>query len=199
MSTVEKNLFVTPEAYFEYERSIEGRAEYFDGMIFDMAGGTKGHGQIPLNLATELTIGLRGKPCIIYNSDVKIQLKTEHAYLYPDLSVVCGESEESRIENEIIQDPILIVEVLSESTAIRDIGVKFFKYQQIENLIEYVLVDQFYPIINVLQKSEGGGWTVRSSVGMESEIRLESLGLTIPLALIYDKVAFPKHKSPLIR
>jgi Uma2 family endonuclease len=198
MDSVRKTNYVTLEEYLRYEQSIEGRAEYYDGMIFDMAGGTKGHGQIPLNLAAELIVALRGKACNVYNGDVKVQLATEDAYLYPDLSVVCGESEESRVENEMIQNPVLIVEVLSESTAIRDFGVKFFKYQQIPSLLEYVLVDQFSPMINVLRRSETGGWSVASSGGMDASIHLESLGITIPLSAIYDKVAFPGHKSPLI-
>jgi Uma2 family endonuclease len=198
MNSIRKIAFVTPEEYFEYEKSIEGRAEYFDGMIFDMAGGSKGHGQIPLNLAAELIYALKGKSCIVYNADVKVKLTTEHAYFYPDLSVVCGESEDSRINNEIIENPLLIVEVLSESTAIKDIGVKFFKYQQIPSLLEYVLVDQFSPMINVLTRNDAGGWSVKSYGGMETVIRLESLDLSISLAAIYDKVAFPSHKSPLI-
>ncbi|MEY3443752.1 MAG: hypothetical protein RLZZ519_2033 [Bacteroidota bacterium] len=198
MSSIRKSAFVSPEDYFAYEKSIDGRAEYFDGMIFDMAGGSKGHGQIPLNMAAELVYALKGKPCIVYNGDVKVKLATEHAYFYPDLSVVCGESDESRIKNEIIENPILIVEVLSESTAIKDIGVKFFKYQQIPSLVEYVLVDQFSAMINVLNRNDSGGWNVKSYGGMEASIFLESLGLSISLASIYDKVAFPSHKSPLI-
>ncbi len=198
MDPVRKAPYVTPEEYLRYEKSIEGRAEYHDGMIFDRTGGTKGHGQIPLNLATELIVALRGKSCNVYNGDVKVQLTTEDAYLYPDLSVVCGESEESRIENEMVQKPIIIVEVLSESTAIRDFGVKFFKYQQIPSLMEYVLVDQFSPMINILRRIETGGWSVTSYRGLEASIQLESLGIAVSLAAIYDKVAFPGHKLPLI-
>jgi Uma2 family endonuclease len=198
MEPVERARFFTVQEYFAYEASIAGRAEYRNGQIVDMAGGTKGHGQIAANLVGELYNALKGKPCIVYGSDVKIHIEKANAFLYPDLSVACDETELSRLSSLAVMAPTLIVEVLSEGSAIDDLGAKFFTYQQLASLREYILVDQFSPLVNVMHCDENGDWTIKSYSGLESTIEIRSLGLKIPMKDIYDKVAFPLNKRPLI-
>jgi Uma2 family endonuclease len=199
MEPVLKQRYFTVEEYEAYEASISGRAEYRDGIIVDMAGGSKMHGQIALNLGSELRIGLKGKPCIVYPSDVKVQAERAKSYFYPDLSVACEESEASRMETPISRNPVLIVEVLSESTAIDDVGAKFFAYQQIESLKDYIVVDQYSPLVNVMHRNEDGEWKITSTSGLNDSIEIKSLGLRILMSEIYDKVAFPENKRPLIQ
>lgn len=199
MEPVLKQQYFTVEEYEAYEAGINGRAEYRDGIIVDMAGGSKSHGQIAANFIGELYSRLKGRPCIVYTADVKVQAEAARSYLYPDLSVACDETEVSRLQNQTLKQPLLIVEVLSEATALDDIGAKFFAYQQIQSLQDYVLVDQFSPVVYVNHRNVTGDWEGKIYVGLEMEVDLRSLGLKIPMADIYDKVAFPENKRPLIQ
>lgn len=162
-----------------------------------MAGGSRSHSQIALNLGAQLVSATKGTPRIPYGSDARIEVERVGAFLYPDLSVVCGDSEESLLSNTI-QHPILIVEVLSESTAVKDFGVKFLHYQQIDRLEEYVLVDQFSPTVHILRRKEDGDWGMKIVHGLHATIKLQSLGISIPLSAIYDRVIFPETKEPVI-
>jgi Uma2 family endonuclease len=199
MDPIEKVRFYTVDEYFAYEASIEGKAEYRNGMIVDMAGGSNGHGQIAANFIGELYIALKGQNCIVYPSDVKVQAEHANSYLYPDVSVACGEDSEWRLANRGTKTPTLIVEVLSESTAIDDMGGKFFAYQQIESLVDYVLVDQYSPMVNVMHRNEEGDWKITSYSGLDAKIDLRGLNLKIAMADLYRNVAFPDNKKPLIQ
>ncbi len=190
--------YITEEAYFAYDASIEGKAEYHDGQIFDMAGGTKVHGKIMANFSARLVDGTLDKPCTVYSSEVRVKIAATKSYVYPDISVECEENDADIADEINLRSPILIVEVLSESTAAYDVGSKFFRYQRIPSLMEYVLVDQFSPTINVIRRNDLGEWGIKTSNGLEDFIDLQSLGLRIPLAAIYNRVVFPSEKRSLI-
>ena len=190
--------YITEEAYFAYEASIEGKAEYHDGQIIARGPETKRHGQIQANLTAQLVMGLKGKPSMVYSSSVKVHIPATNSYVYPDLSVEGGNADADSDNESILRTPILIVEVLSETTATYDVGAKFFSYQRIPTLMEYVLVDQFSPTINVIRRNEEGAWGIKTSSGLEDFIELQSLGLRIPLAAIYNRVLFPSEKRSLI-
>jgi Uma2 family endonuclease len=99
----------------------------------------------------------------------------------------------------VVKTPIMIVEVLSESTATDDLGAKFFAYQQIQSLIDYILVDQYSPVVNVMHRGEEGDWNVTTILGLEGLVEIRSLGLKIAMADLYNNVAFPPNKKPLIQ
>jgi Uma2 family endonuclease len=198
MGIPEPRKYISEEAYFAYEASIEGKAEYHDGEIFDMAGGTKMHGVITSNLSAEIVFGLKGKSCSVFSSDVKIKIEATKSYVYPDISVECSEPDDEAIDSSIVFQPILVVEVLSDSTATYDMGAKFFRYQRISSLMEYVLVDQFSPTINVITRNEDGNWEIKTSNGLNEIIELQSIAMRIPLAAIYNRVIFPQNKRSLI-
>lgn len=191
MRTANKLDFVSVADYLAYDNSVEWRTEYYDGRIVDMAGGSPDHANIAMNVGAELVLGTRGKGCKVYSTDIKIAVDPSRSYLHPDVAVICGEPETSDLRRDMVRNPTLIVEVLSPSTEKRDRGEKFDAYQALESLKEYVLVEQDAPQIYVFTKSSSGDWVYRHYHGLENHVKLQSLGLSIPLANIYYDVKFP--------
>lgn len=191
MSTVEKKTWASPEEYFAYDASIEGKAEYYDGEIFDMAGGTVIHGLITMNLGGELVALLKGKGCRVVSGDVRIEINTARAYVYPDLSVICGDFETSKINLDTATNPTLVVEVLSKSTSFFDHVGKFEKYRKLQSLKEYVLVEQDTAHVKVYRHAGDNQWLFSEYVGMDAVVPFASLSVTVPLSDIYAGVEFP--------
>ena len=191
MDAVRKLELASVEAYFAYTDAIEGRAEYYDGLIIDMAGGSPEHSNIAANFSADLVYATRGKGCKVYNPDLQIAVGPANSYVYPDVAVVCGELEISDLRKGSVRNPTLVVEVLSPTTAARDRGEKFEIYQHLESLREYVLVEQDLPQVYVFTKSQTGEWVYHCFTGLESMVKLVSLGITIPMANIYYDVVFP--------
>lgn len=177
--------------YIAVERTTQTRHEYHDGRIFAMSGGTLEHGLISGNTFGELKFGLRKKnsDCTAINSDVKVYVKSLNKYVYPDVMVVCGEIEKSADEAGAVMNPTVIVEVLSQSTESYDRGDKFYIYRQIETLKEYILIDQYQPQVEVFRR-EADLWNIQRISGIEQDLEIKSLGLTIALGGIYEGVDF---------
>lgn len=178
---------MTPEEYLALDRAAEFKSEYFDGDIFAMSGGSLEHARLGARLATELNNALAGRNCAVYGSDARVRA-TRTTYLYPDVSVVCGEVR--REGSDVLLNPILIVEVLSDSTERYDRGLKFARYRRIESLEEYVLVAQAEPRVEVFRRQADGSWSLWEYEGAEAAARLQSLGVAIPLARLYQDIEF---------
>ena len=187
----------TVEEYLAYDASIAGRAEYHDGYIVDMAGGSKPHSQIAFNIALAIQMALGTDECNAYIADVKLRAEKANCYFYPDLWMECGDdkSEESAPQED---RPCLIVEVPSESTFREDLVVKFFAYQQIPTLQDYILVDQNSPRVSHLHRNEAGDWIVKSYYGLGSKLDLISMRVSISLSQIYRLIRFQDGKKPLL-
>jgi Uma2 family endonuclease len=200
MSSVEKRYTATVEEFFAYLESIPGKAEYFKGEIFDMAGGTKAHGLIQLNIGATLRSMLSNEPCIVYPSDVMVEIAVAEAYFFPDAQIVCNE-EITDLQKLSTASPTVIVEVLSESTAAYDRGGKFQTYMKIKSLREYVLIEQETAQVDVFSRSSfEEDWIYKSYSGLGDSFYLPSLNLRIPLAEVYAKVVFPEPKpKPQVR
>src|SRR2546423_14289033 len=121
------------EEYLESERHSAVKREYVDGHVYAMAGGTRAHGVIAVNVTIALGNHLRGGPCRVYNSDVKVQL-TETRYVYPDVSVGCDERDRLNDDEDVVRYPTVAVEVLSSSTEAYDRGAKVALYRSTETL-----------------------------------------------------------------
>ncbi len=106
-------------------------------------------------------------------------------YTYPDITVICGEPQFVDVRRDTVVNPVLIVEVLSQSTEAHDRGLKFAQYRLIESLMEYVLVSQSEPRVESFLRQPGREWLLTESVGLDSVSILRSLDITIPLAEIY--------------
>ncbi len=183
------------DEYLALEQATGERYEYIDGHILAMAGGTLAHGELSVKLAILLSNALRGRPCKIYPSDVKVCVADDGLYTYPDLSVVCGPPISSAHDPNAVRNPVVLVEVLSDGTEAYDRGEKFEKYRQIASLREYVLVSHRKPGVDLLRWSPDGSWILRA-LGPQDTLHLESLGVEIPVAAIYEDVELPPAKPP---
>ncbi len=174
--------------YLAFEKEAAVRHEYHAGEIFSMAGGTRNHGKLGLNIGTELNLLERGRECTTFNGDVKIWIATESSFVYPEASVVCGPIETSEHDPNAITNPLLIAEVLSDSTEAYDRGKKFRYYRSLPSFREYLLIDQEHPIVSIYFKNDQGTWEMGEVSGLDSKIHLRSLDAEIMMADLYRNV-----------
>lgn len=179
--------YLSPEEYLALERRAEVKSEYIDGVMYQMAGGSERHNLIAANVIIEIGSRLRGRACRVYTSDLKVRVPNSTKFCYPDVSVVCGETKFADDEKDVVLNPILIVEVLSESTAGYDRGKKFLSYQQIESLQEYLLVSQDVHLVEHYIRREDGNWLYSKVEGLTGEITLPSIECQIMLSGIYEQ------------
>lgn len=172
-----------PQEYLEQERLAETKSEYFDGQVVAMAGASERHNLLVANLIMALGPRLRAGSCRIYPSDLKIQ--AGNRFLYPDASIVCGTTEFASEEQDVVTNPSIIFEVLSESTQAFDRGRKFLAYQAIPTLREYVLITQDEVLVECYQRHGENSWLYQRceqtlslpSAGIDLEVRELYLGL----------------------
>ena len=188
MATQPKH-FITVEEYLQQERTALDRHEYLNGEVFAMAGGTTAHSTISTNLLIEIGSQLRESDCTIRNGDMRIRTSPTGLYSYADAVVSCADEQ---FENDTLLNPIVIVEVLSESTKDYDRGVKFEQYRQIPSFREYLIVAQDRPYVehHVRQDVDHRVWTMREHTSLEDVINLEAIHVRLRLADIYAKVSF---------
>lgn len=193
MSSLAKTYY-TPEQYLALEREAEYKSEYVNGEIYAMSGATREHNLISGNVFGALHAQLRGRPCEVYTSDMRVQVSPTGMYTYPDVVVVCGEPRFEDHHVDTLLNPTIIVEVLSPSTERYDRGGKFAHYRRLESLTDYVLVSQDSPLVEhyVRHGDEGRQWILTESSGMDGVLRLASIGCEVALRDIYDKVRFPQ-------
>ena len=189
MSAIPKTK-MSPEEYLEFERNSEERHEYFDGEIFVMFGANRNHSLISVNLNGLLWQHLKGKIFEAYINKMRVFVPKTGLYTYPDLVVVCGEPKFQDKVFDTLLNPILLIEVLSESTESYDRGKKFQHYRSIESLEEYVLVAQDEARIEKYVRQGDGFWILSEAVGLDSEIKFDSIDCLIALKEVYDKIDF---------
>lgn len=174
---------LTYAEYLSLEESSEDKHEYLRGEVWAMAGGTPEHGRIQANLIREIGNALGRRPCVVFSSDVRVRIDASDRTTYPDLSVVCGKREVAKIDPLAITNPVVIVEVLSESTERDDRGEKFAHYRRLDSLKEYVLVAQEARRVEVFRRSPQG-W-VLSEAGPGEQLVLESIEVRITVDDVY--------------
>ncbi len=172
--------------YNQLEKEDNLRYEYHNGEVFAMAGGDPKHSAIAGSMIYLLTSALRGKGCTAFTSDTKFYIASLNKSLYPDVSVVCRPFERSEKDMQALTNPILLVEVLSDSTADYDRGAKFRYYSKIPSLREYVLVEQHsFTVETRYRNSIGEEWKMDWFEGEDAEVMLRSVNITIPIAELY--------------
>jgi Uma2 family endonuclease len=171
--------------YFAIEESSEIKHEYYEGEIFAMAGASVSHNRIVGNVLSALNRELRGSDCEALGSDLRVQTPSGF-YTYPDVMVVCGEPALIDAPLDTVANPVLITEVLSDSTAEYDRGEKFDLYRAIPTLREYVLIEQKKVFLELFSKGNEG-WTSESYSSLEDRVHLVS---EAPLSLreVYGRV-----------
>lgn len=175
---------LTYAQYLELEKASEAKHEYLRGEVWAMAGGTPSHAKIVANVAIALGGALRGKPCGVFSSDLRVRVVETDRSTYPDVTVVCGKRETAIDDEQAVVNPVLLVEVLSDSTEASDRGEKFAHLQSLNSLKEYVLVNQRSQRIEVFHRGEGATWILSSYV--QGPIELKSIDVTVEVAELYD-------------
>jgi Uma2 family endonuclease len=178
---------VSPDEYLARERTAASRSEYLDGYIVAMSGGSEAHNVIAGNLVTLLNVHLRAKPCRVFPSDMKVHRMDTARYFYPDVTVVCGESRFVDDQRDVLLNPILVIEVLSDDTENFDRGTKFKSYLRLDSLIEYVLVSQTAPAVEHYVRQSAGDWLYSRVEGLDQEVTFTSVGLVAKLTDIFNK------------
>jgi Uma2 family endonuclease len=185
MTALRKPQRMTFDDYLAFEDATTTRHELIDGMVFAMSGGTDAHEIVTGNLFAEIRGPLLGK-CQVFQAGMK--LKVEHARdsdgYYPDILVSCDPADRNRLFR---QSPLLLIEILSPSTERLDRGEKKLNYLQIPSLQEYVLVAQDKPKVEIMRRRTS--WVVEELYPGDT-LTLESVGLTLPLATIYQTITF---------
>ncbi|HSL72022.1 MAG TPA: Uma2 family endonuclease [Longimicrobiales bacterium] len=178
---------ITPAEYLEAERRAETKSEYFAGQVFALAGASKAHNLIVVNLVAILHGQLKGQPCEVYPSDMRIHVRTG-LYTYPDVSVVCGTPQLEDEHFDTLLNPTVLIEVVSDSTERYDRGRKAEHYRQIESLQEYLLAAQDKARIERYRRQGEREWVLTEAIGLEESVPLDSVGCVLPLRDVYDRV-----------
>lgn len=175
-----------PAAYLARERAArEEKSEYWDGEIVGMTGAPRLHNLIATNATAALHGRLSGRPCEVYQADMRVRAEWANGFAYPDVVVVCGRPEFADARQDVLLNPTVLVEVLSPSTERYDRGRKGAAYRAIESLREYVLVAQGAPHVEVHRRDGNGGWSVELLQRVEDVLSLPSIGCEVPLSDVY--------------
>jgi Uma2 family endonuclease len=188
-----KKKHYTLEEYLELDHFSEEKIEYWDGNVFTLAGASANHNQIQFNCILALGSKLRGKGCRIFPSDMRVKVPAYSPYRYPDLSALCGEAKFENLGRlELLVNPSVIIEILSDSTAEFDYGYKFTYYKSIESFTEYILIAQDRPHVAQFIKQNETDWLMREFNDLEAKFYLSSLDCELELTEVYEGVIFPK-------
>jgi Uma2 family endonuclease len=180
---------MTPEEFLEWEKTQTEKHEYLNGLVYEvyaMVGARDAHVTVSLNIASLLKEHLRGGPCRVYISDMKLQIDAANAYFYPDVFVTCDDRD--RAEDTCKRFPILVIEVLSDSTSGYDRGEKFATYRRVESLQEYVIIDSDSFTVDCFRRDASNHWVLYAFEG-EVTVEFESVDLHAPLAALFENVA----------
>lgn len=190
-----KPLLYSPEEYFKLEETAEFKHEYRDGDIIPMTGGTTNHNQIAGNAYFQLKLGLRGQKYRLFIGDVRLWMPDYRLYTYPDLMVIKGDVIYHENRTDTVLNPLVIVEVLSQSTGSYDRGDKFKYYRSIPEFQEYILIDQYQHSVTQFVKAETGKWQVNFYESADAILTLSALDFSINLTDLYEQVNFEQSEE----
>jgi Uma2 family endonuclease len=191
MSAVPKRL-LTVQEYLAQERRAEFRSEFYRGEVFAMAGTSYRHCQIKDNVAQEAGSQLKGGPCRVVTSDLRVRVTATGLYTYPDVVFLCGQPEFEDQNFDVLLNPRAIVEVLSDSTESYDRGDKFTHYQKLPSLQEYVLIAQNKVLCERYVRQPNDSWPLTPFDQMDQALEFVSVPVRIPLSEVYRDVKFPE-------
>jgi Uma2 family endonuclease len=184
MTTTLHRPHYTYREYLAFEEVSNVKHEYLDGEIHAMAGGTPEHAAIAVNVSTLLSVQLRGKGCRVHSSDLRIRVRATGLTTYPDITVICGHPERDPEDANTLLNPIVLIEVLSPSTAEYDRSEKLEHYKRIESLREVALVACDEELVEVWRRHDDGTWRNVQARRGES-LALTSIGCTLEVDEVY--------------
>ena len=190
----------TVQEYLEFEKTSVERHEFYKGEIFRMhghgdllamSGAAHKHNIIFSNLFTALGVGLKGKSCQPYGPDMRINIPENTLYTYPDISIICGEFQNSTEDEDTAVRPTILIEILSPSTRNYDQGEKFRLYRDIPSLKEYILIDTDIVRVPAFRVNGNGHWELEEYKSATEQLFLPSIQVTIPVSEIYGRTKIP--------
>jgi Uma2 family endonuclease len=191
----------TLEEYLEIDRKAEARLEYWDGEIFDMSGVSNDHDQIESNVHHHLRLRFQGRNCRAFLANMRIRVPSFPPYRYGDQSALCGQPQFVKVGGvDVLTNPALIIEVLSDSTESYDRGDKFTHYKSIPSFCEYLLIAQHRPHVSQYIRQNDGSWLQYEYNDVAEVVQLTSVGCELSLREIYENVMFDESaKNPHLR
>lgn len=177
--------YITPADYLLSERLAAEKHEYYNGQVLAMAGAGLKHNQIQANLLIGIGSYLKGGQCSILPGDMRVATFEQDAYMYPDALIVCGKPELEDDVFDTLLNPSVIFEILSPSTRSIDKGRKFFFYQQIPSLQEYIMIDCLQTFIQLARRQSNGAWVIEIINHPDAVLFIRTINCTLPLGEIY--------------
>jgi Uma2 family endonuclease len=187
MSPPKPHVRITVAEYLESEKNGTVRHEYLDGEVYAMSGASKRHNLISNNLNVQLRTHLRGGACQVFIVDVKVFIEALNFFYYPDIVVACDPEDD---DDYFVRRPVLVVEGESPSTTAIDRREKLMAYRKVESLREYLLLAQDSISAILFRRDEKDNWW-SEQLGCVDELRLESVGFTLPLKALYEGIELP--------
>lgn len=187
--SAQTHTYCTEQEYLDLERKSDQKHEFYAGEVVALAGGSAQHNRITINVITNLYNQLQNRSCNVYSSDMRIKIPHSKSYVYPDVSVVCGQEHFDDDSEDTLMNPIVIIEVLSPSTERHDRGKKFEYYRTIESLQEYILIAQDAKRIDHFTRQSTSLWMFSSLGEAEDMLYLTSIDCTITIRAIYHNTA----------
>jgi Uma2 family endonuclease len=186
----EEKKYHTLEEYLEFEVSSGERHEYIDGEVICVTGGTPNHNKIAGNFYAALNFALKRQPYDVFVTDQRLWIPKKRIYTYPDIMVIAQPLEYAEGRRDTLTNPLIVAEVLSNSTQNYDRGEKFLAYRTIPTLQEYLLIDQYSMHIEHFFKTDRKRWTFAEYDDTEELLSLQSISFQIELSDVYNKVEF---------
>lgn len=181
--------------YLEFDRKSEIRHEFIEGEVYAMAGASWEHNMICSATIATLYAQLRGKPCQVSPSDLRLRVAATGLNTYPDISIVCGDPVFIDEEFDTVTNPTVIIEILSPSTEAYDRGDKFQHYRQLETLQDFLLISQDRPRIEGYSRQQSGLWTFTDAIALDASYKVASIACVLKLADIYERISFTQRAN----
>jgi Uma2 family endonuclease len=191
---VQKDLGITAEEYLARERASTGfRSEFWDGRIMAMSGARRGHVKIVSNLMFALTSRLGKGLCDVYCNDLRVAADVSGRYFYPDVVIACEGAQFLDEQLDTLLNPVVVIEVLSDSTESVDKSVKLDAYRAIPSLTDCVLVDSRSMTVDHYRREGPATWLVTTLTASDQRLELQSVSASVPLAEVYERVELNKQ------
>src|SRR6266850_4282161 len=191
--------YISPEEYLKLERQAEYKSEYLNGEIFAMTGASRKHNLIGTNLVVSFAQQLRGKSCEVYPGEMRVKVRTTGLYTYPDVVIVCGEPKFEDEEIDTLLNPTVLIEILSTSTERYDRIAKTSYYRTIDSLTEHLLVAQHEYRIEQYVRQEDQRWSLFDYRSLDDVAQLQSIGCSLALRDVYDRIEIDPDYRPQSR
>ena len=186
MARIAERSNLSPHAFLAWERQQPTKHEYFQGEVFAMAGGSPRHNALCSSMIARLQEALRDGPCNVFTSDQRVSMDAGERYVYPDITVVCGPLILHPGTSDVLENPTVLVEVLSSSTEQYDRGLKWEAYQRLPSLSDYVLVSQNEARIEHFRRESSGSWVYRSAIAGD-RVTLSN-GATVDVSAVFGNL-----------